>query len=392
MCGRYALAYDSNELPLAFAQWDINIELNGNNDGDNSVQGDTARGESSDRADLAASEETEHTGEVQADTSAMFHLESFNVAPTTLAPVYTYNKTWKTHYMRWGLIPYWAKDLEKFKGYTTFNARLENLLKGSIWGNCCRFKRCVVPVSGYYEWIKDTKSKVKIPYYLRRKDQKIMFLAGLWDYHEPTRTYTFTIVTGPSPDNLKWLHHRMPCVIEPKSETWNTWMNPQKNNWEQSELDTLLKPWFDEVTYRVYRVSPDVNKAGSQGEYLTYPVIKDERDRIIREDGIIDVDKAVVMEGEETEEKMIGDGKGSELKADNNNLKREENQEQHQEQAHKEGARESQAAATVAARIAARMRQASNNSKGGNPKKRSIIDMMSSSRRSNDSRVKRTKE
>ena len=66
MCGRYALAYDSNELPLAFAQWDINIELNGNNDGDNSVQGDTARGESSDRADLAASEETEHTGEVQA--------------------------------------------------------------------------------------------------------------------------------------------------------------------------------------------------------------------------------------------------------------------------------------------------------------------------------------
>ena len=392
MCGRYALAYDSNELPLAFAQWDINIDMHGNNEGNDNVQGEST----SDRADSAIPEETEHNGEAQADTSALFHLESFNVAPTNSAPVYTYNKTWKTHYMRWGLIPYWAKDLDKFKGYTTFNARLENLLKGNLWGNCCRFKRCVVPVSGYYEWIKDTKSKVKIPYYLRRKDQKIMFLAGLWDYHEPTRTYTFTIVTGPSPDNLKWLHHRMPCVIEPKSETWNTWMNPQKNSWEQSELDTLLKPWFDEVTYRVYRVSPDVNKPGSQGEYLTYPVIKDEQDRIIREDGIIDVDKMVVMmEGEGTEEKRIEDGKGPDLKADNknknnNNIKKEENQEQEYE--HKEETGGGQAAATVAARIAARMRPTSNKSNEGNPKKRSIIDMMSSSRRSNDSQVKRTKK
>lgn len=81
----------------------------------------------------------------------------------------------------WGLIPYWIRD---FKSATeirtkTFNAKSETLSDKPSFRNSLRRKRCIVPVSGFYEW--QAQDKQKIPYYISLKEQPIISLAGLYD-------------------------------------------------------------------------------------------------------------------------------------------------------------------------------------------------------------------
>ncbi|CAB4254450.1 similar to Saccharomyces cerevisiae YMR114C Protein of unknown function [Maudiozyma barnettii] len=275
MCGRYALSFDSDELPVAFGQWGIDINLRGNN---------------------VNYKDSDNIGDSENDTSTsvnsnMLHYDkSFNVAPTSRAPVLN-SKNDDVRYMRWGLIPHWSKKIGTFKGYTTFNARMENLLSSKIWHGCLGCRRCVVPISGYYEWLVKSHDKSKTPYYLRRKDHKILFLAGLFDYNETEQMFSYTIITGPAPEGLKWLHDRMPCVLEYDSDEWKQWMNPDKLKWNQKELDNVLTPSFDDHLYRVYQVTRDAGKVSNKGQYLTKPILKEDSDRIKKEEGSISIKK-----------------------------------------------------------------------------------------------------
>jgi putative SOS response-associated peptidase YedK len=83
---------------------------------------------------------------------------------------------------RWGLIPFWTKREPDFATITrTINCRDDSLLEDrGMWISMKRKKRCIVPVMGYYEWLKKSP-KERIPYFTKRADGKIMLLAGLWD-------------------------------------------------------------------------------------------------------------------------------------------------------------------------------------------------------------------
>ncbi|SMN19168.1 similar to Saccharomyces cerevisiae YMR114C Protein of unknown function [Maudiozyma saulgeensis] len=275
MCGRYALSFDSDELPAAFGQWGIDINLRGNdinaNDANNNIVSEN---------DISTS----------TDSDMIHYDKSYNVAPTNRAPVLN-SKNDDVRYMRWGLIPHWSKKIGTFKGYTTFNARMENLLSSKIWHSCVSNKRCVVPISGYYEWLVKPHEKNKTPYYLRRRDNKILFLAGLFDYNETEQMFSYTIITGPAPEGLKWLHDRMPCVIEHDSDEWKQWMDPDKNEWSQKDLTTVLTPQYEEYLYRVYQVTRDVGKVSNKGYYLTKPILKEDSDRIKKEESDTDIKK-----------------------------------------------------------------------------------------------------
>lgn len=225
--------------------------------------------------------------------------KSYNVTPTNEVPVYfapgahsqreenTNETRQSTHEnectltaMRWGMIPHWAKDKEQFKGYATINARLEGLKTNKLYGQSLKAKRCVVPVSGYYEWTKPSrkfnKAKLKIPYYVTRKNSnEVMYLAGIYDYNDKEKIHSFSIITGHAPSSLEWLHLRMPCVLEPGSKAWNLWIEDQdKREWTQEELSELLKPWYDEKHYTCYEVSKDVGKVTNKESYLIEPVSK----------------------------------------------------------------------------------------------------------------------
>lgn len=236
MCGRYAIAYNSEELPSHFKGFDLEVHPKIN------------KGDHFDR--------------------------SFNVAPTTSGAVLR-AKDRELRYMKWGLVPNWTKNAEDFNTYKTFNARLENLQESKMWMACCNRKRCVIPVSGYYEW--KTKGKEKIPYYVVRKDGKLCFLAGLYDYLESEDLWTYTIITGKAPKELSWLHHRMPVILEPGTDAWDTWMDPDKTKWTQEELDDLLAAHYDDEVLAVYQVGTDVNKVANNNQSLVKPILKQDQ-------------------------------------------------------------------------------------------------------------------
>ncbi|GMM37819.1 putative peptide hydrolase [Saccharomycopsis crataegensis] len=239
--------------------------------------------------------------------------KSYNISPTNYSPVlyknYSKNESgdskhkgeYIARYMKFGLLPSWAKDQKKFSGYRTFNARKESLKPSSrLWGSYMKHQRCVIPVEGYYEWIhektpaskKAKKAQVnKRPYYIRKQEEgKVLFLAGLWSrselkekipsvdkvcgYEDKTsepltnEVCSFTIITASAPKQLKWLHERMPIVLEPNSEAWNKWLDVDANeSFTQPELEEILKH-YDIEDLEWFEVSQEVNNTKNDGKQL----------------------------------------------------------------------------------------------------------------------------
>ncbi|AMD21793.1 HFL063Cp [Eremothecium sinecaudum] len=195
---------------------------------------------------------------------------SYNVAPTKSSPVYHSNKVLL---MNWGLIPHWTKAITKAQQYKTFNARAETVLTSKMWSKVIKSSRCVVPISGYYEW--ETKQSKKVPYFVRRKDGNVAFLAGMFDevkVEGGENILSFTIVTGPAPKALQWLHKRMPVVLEPGSSEWEAWLDDDKQDWDEEYLSRILSPKFDSNIMEHYRVPLEVGKVSQNYKALMEPL------------------------------------------------------------------------------------------------------------------------
>ena len=95
----------------------------------------------------------------------------YNIAPTNLVPaVRATAKGNRLEMMRWGLIPHWAKHDTKVTGFT--NARSETLTEKPAFRQSFKYRRCLIPASGFFEWKKE--GKIKQPFYFYRKDEKPM--------------------------------------------------------------------------------------------------------------------------------------------------------------------------------------------------------------------------
>lgn len=90
---------------------------------------------------------------------------------------------YKLQSMKWGLIPFWTKRNPDYGSMLkTINCRDDSLSQqGGMWASMKARKRCVVVAQGFYEWLKKDGVKEKIPHYVKRKDGKLMCMAGLWD-------------------------------------------------------------------------------------------------------------------------------------------------------------------------------------------------------------------
>jgi len=80
--------------------------------------------------------------------------------------------------MRWGLVPYWAKDIKV--GFSTSNAMAETIDTKPVFREAFQHRRCIVPVDNFYEW-KKLGPKEKQPYAIALADLSLMALAGLWE-------------------------------------------------------------------------------------------------------------------------------------------------------------------------------------------------------------------
>ena len=166
---------------------------------------------------------------------------SWNVAPTDPLPVVRYDAKERQRsldIMRWGLIPYWAKDIKI--GYSTFNARAEEIDTKPAFREAFRQRRCLVPLDGFYEWKKTAAGKQ--PYAIGLAGGRLMAMAGLWETWrspEGERVRSCTIVTTTPNELCAQLHDRMPVVLKP--EAWPAWLGEEQA--DPGHLKALLAPY-----------------------------------------------------------------------------------------------------------------------------------------------------
>ena len=156
---------------------------------------------------------------------------SFNVAPQSTQPVVRVSRDSggrELSLMRWGLVPFWAKDA-KF-GYSTINARAEDAPTKPAYREAFKKRRCLVPADAFYEW-KRFDAKTKQPYAIALKSGEPYALAGLWESWRPKDgdpLETFTILTTDPNELMQSIHNRMPVILEPQDyDRWLDSANPQ---------------------------------------------------------------------------------------------------------------------------------------------------------------------
>lgn len=169
-------------------------------------------------------------------------LPRFNIAPTQGVVVVRQSPhTGKRELaiLRWGLIPFWAKDLRI--GNRTINARAETVAEKPAFRHAFRSRRCLVIADGLYEW--KTVGRTKRPYFIRRRDDRPFPLAGLWErWSEPERVIeSCTIVTTTPNELMAELHDRMPVILS--DEAARQWLSPGID--DPGLLQSLLIPYPD---------------------------------------------------------------------------------------------------------------------------------------------------
>ena len=141
----------------------------------------------------------------------------YNIAPTQFIAAIRNDESSERELvmLRWGLVPFWAKDPSL--GNRMINARAETVAEKPAYRAAYRHRRCVVLADGFYEWRKE--GDVKTPHYISLASGEPFSLAGLWeswtDKASGESLQTTTLITTAANDFMTPLHHRMPVILEP---------------------------------------------------------------------------------------------------------------------------------------------------------------------------------
>jgi len=176
--------------------------------------------------------------------------------------------------MRWGLVPFWAKDVKI--GSRMINARAETVAEKPAFRRAFAKRRCLVPADGYYEWQAQAGGP-KQPIYITRTDGRPLAFAGLYELwrdpavpsaDEDAWLWTTTIITTSAPDELGMIHDRMPMIIDPSG--WTDWLDPAAN--DVADVRALLTP-AAASGLTTYPVSVAVNSVRNNGPSLIEPAL-----------------------------------------------------------------------------------------------------------------------
>jgi putative SOS response-associated peptidase YedK len=191
------------------------------------------------------------------------YVPRYNGAPTQNMAVITDQHPKELQFFRWGLIPFWSKEIPR--SMPLINARAEGIDEKPAFRQVFKSKRCLVPADGFYEWIRQGK---KIPLRFTMIDDSLFAMAGLWDTWQNEKGQTinsFTIITTEPNELMAPVHNRMPVILDKDGS--EAWLKPADN----TSLKNLLKPYPAEKM-KSYRVSEKVNAVKNEGPDLVIPV------------------------------------------------------------------------------------------------------------------------
>ena len=184
----------------------------------------------------------------------------YNIAPTQDIAAIRNDKDGERELvmLRWGLVPFWAKDPSI--GNRMINARAETVAEKPSYRNAYKHRRCLVLADGFYEW--QRQGETKTPFFISLESGQPFALAGLWENWTDRETgeslQTTTLITTDANEFMAQLHHRMPVILEAATATdWLAGSNELLD--DVAAITPPLQAW---------PVDRRVNNARNEGEDL----------------------------------------------------------------------------------------------------------------------------
>tara|TARA_R110002096_G_scaffold193939_11_gene375903 strand:- start:4173 stop:4859 length:687 start_codon:yes stop_codon:yes gene_type:complete len=210
-------------------------------------------------------------------------IPNFNLCPTQSLPVVIADHGRRLRALRWGFLPSWYKSVND--GPLIINARADGIATKPAFREAVRARRCIVPVSGFYEWSAGADG-VRLPWYVTRTDTAEMALAAIWQHWPPSREVpdggaqdggasddggeqdacaldACAILTTDAGPGLAHIHHREPVVLD--RADWPLWLGEAGHG-----AATLMQPRSAGVL-RAHRVGRAVNANRATGPGLIDP-------------------------------------------------------------------------------------------------------------------------
>ena len=193
----------------------------------------------------------------------------YNIAPTQ--PILTIlgnEQARQARLMKWAFLPDWVKDPKEFSLIN--NARAETIEEKPSFRNAIRQRRCLIPVSGFYEWNRTGKDGAKQPYWISAPSTSLMALAGIWEtWMGPNgeEVDTTAIVTTKANKVMAKVHHRMPVIIHPSE--FSTWLDTLSGR--ADDIRPLMRPAPEDLL-SIIPISDRVNRVANDDPALIEPV------------------------------------------------------------------------------------------------------------------------
>jgi putative SOS response-associated peptidase YedK len=193
----------------------------------------------------------------------------YNIAPTQFVPVIRQQdktSSRRLSLVRWGLVPSWAKSPSKAAGM--INARCETVATKPAFSDALKFRRCLIPADGFYEWQKVGREKQ--PYCFEVNRGELFSFAGLWEtWSDPNgkALETCTILTTTANAVTDPVHDRMPVILDPRC--YDLWLDPGTT--DAAVISEFLQP-FDARLMSYFPVSSRVNRPANDDPECSTPV------------------------------------------------------------------------------------------------------------------------
>jgi putative SOS response-associated peptidase YedK len=163
--------------------------------------------------------------------------------------------------LRWGLVPFWAKDAAI--GHRLINARLDGLAAKPAFREAFARRRCLIAASGFYEWGEPSHGRRR-PFFVRASNEPLLALAGLWERWrgaDGQPLETCVIVTTEANATLAPIHERMPVLVSRADQA--LWLDSRSS---AADMAALAAPALE-----VWPVSTAVNDPRHDDETLIAP-------------------------------------------------------------------------------------------------------------------------
>ncbi len=181
-------------------------------------------------------------------------IPNYNVAPTREIPaIIEHDRERRLGTLRWGLVPFWAKDLSGAS--RLINARAESAHGKPSFRHAFKRRRCLIPADGFYEWQKQEEGR-KQPFFITLPSKAPFAFAGLWESwknpeDEGERYDSCTILTTDAGEAVRHIHNRMPVILKPEDHAF--WLDPDNADVEGLRKVVLKEAVQDLAGYPVSR-------------------------------------------------------------------------------------------------------------------------------------------